>query len=269
METVSYVNSSLHLEIIFNKVKVDSLPPILCREPGSKWAYSSGLDYAGLMVCFHCLLSVLKIPNLSHLQIERVSNMKLEEYFQRHIFEPLGIKEISFHLNGLTRPRRVPQWYRQDDGSLKLGEYHWRDPMPVDFGGAGLFGTAKEYVEILQSLLQDKCPLLSEQSLSELFSPQLDPEGYANDALRDRPDPSIRMNLGSVPRTTRVSWGLAGVLTLEDISNARKSHSLHWSGLPNCFWVSWLPIRYKDLGYFANISGSSGPIAKLGLALSC
>ena len=175
--------------------------------------------------------------------------MKLEEYFQRHIFEPLGIKELSFYLNDSTRPRRVPQWYRIVDGSLKPADHVFPDPTRVELGGGGLFGTAKEYVRVLQSLLQDNCPLLSDQTRNMMFSPQLDSEKYAKFAFTNTPANIINTSLGSVPRSTKVSWGLSGVLTLEDIPNARKSHSLHWTGLPNCFWVR-LTLLDNKISFF-------------------
>lgn len=45
--------------------------------PGSRFVYGPSLDWAGFMV-------------------EQLSGLSLEDYFQKHIFKPLGISDISF-----------------------------------------------------------------------------------------------------------------------------------------------------------------------------
>lgn len=46
-------------------------------EPGKRWQYGQGLDWAGRLV-------------------ESVSGMTLEEYFQKKIFQPLGMVDTSY-----------------------------------------------------------------------------------------------------------------------------------------------------------------------------
>lgn len=49
----------------------------LLFEPGTGWMYGCGLEWVGKL-------------------IERVNNVSLEEYMKKNIWEPLGIKDISF-----------------------------------------------------------------------------------------------------------------------------------------------------------------------------
>ena len=49
----------------------------LMFEPGKRWQYGQGLDWAGRLV-------------------ESVSGMTLEEYFQKKIFQPLGMVDTSY-----------------------------------------------------------------------------------------------------------------------------------------------------------------------------
>ena len=48
----------------------------LVNQPGEQWEYGINIDWAGQLV-------------------ERVSGMRLNDYFQKHIFEPMGIKNIN------------------------------------------------------------------------------------------------------------------------------------------------------------------------------
>lgn len=53
----------------------------LLFEPGTSWSYGVGLDWAGQMV-------------------ERVNGgMSLGEYMKAHIWSPLGINDMTFHLD--------------------------------------------------------------------------------------------------------------------------------------------------------------------------
>ncbi len=54
-----------------------SISAPLARAPGESWEYGTNLDWAGQVV-------------------ERLSGLTLNDYFQKNIFAPLGIKHISF-----------------------------------------------------------------------------------------------------------------------------------------------------------------------------
>ncbi|KAF7914634.1 uncharacterized protein EAF01_001040 [Botrytis porri] len=89
----------------------------LMFEPGERWVYSPGLDWAGLAV-------------------ERVTSMKLGEYMQRYIFDVVSVKDTNFH----------PEM-RED-----LQAQNTLD----DFGGGGLFATVNDLLKIHQGVLTAK-----------------------------------------------------------------------------------------------------------------
>ncbi|TGO22075.1 hypothetical protein BPAE_0183g00080 [Botrytis paeoniae] len=89
----------------------------LVFEPGERWVYSPGLDWAGLAV-------------------ERVTSMKLGEYMQRYIFDVVSERE-SQSLKEQTKP--------------VYAENAWDD-----FGGGGLFATVNDLLKIYQSILTVK-----------------------------------------------------------------------------------------------------------------
>lgn len=109
----------------------------LINEPGSRWEYGTNIDWAGLCV-------------------ERVTGMKLGDYFQKNIFEPLGIKDMGFLPTQQMREGLVHANQVQVDGSIQEIDHPARraifmadEPDAKDkifqSGGAGLFAKPKDY----------------------------------------------------------------------------------------------------------------------------
>ncbi len=78
---------------------VAPLTPLMF-DPGFRWQYGTGIDWTGRIV-------------------ETVSGLSLEDYFQKNIFAPLGMKDTSFILKPEKFDRLVAGCTRQPDGSLK------------------------------------------------------------------------------------------------------------------------------------------------------
>lgn len=121
----------------------------LINQPGTKFDYGVNIDWAGVLV-------------------ERVSGLSLEEYFQKYIFAPLAIKDISF-FPGPDMKRRLAYMHRRDDeGSLSVTDHLYRFPLMEKkspeateerfcSGGAGCFGTVGDYCSTsLPSCLEQK-----------------------------------------------------------------------------------------------------------------
>jgi CubicO group peptidase (beta-lactamase class C family) len=136
----------------------------LVAEPGESWAYGPSIDYAGLVV-------------------ERVSGKSLEEYMKANLWEPLGVKDATFHLS--TRPdlkaRMADMSVRNEAGKMEHTEakhlHHDREGNElVDcLGGQGAFSSAEEYIKILQAVLtsDENEKILKKATAEELFKPQL------------------------------------------------------------------------------------------------
>ncbi len=119
-------------------------------------------------------------------------------------------------------------------------------PWPLEardgIGGAGLYGTANDYIKLLSCLLQGGSPLLSQESVSELCRPQL---GTAsNEAFRA----FILMGGGhrlfrrSGDEATKnemmpIGHALVGQVNLQDVEGRRRKGSVAWGGLPNLGWL--------------------------------
>jgi CubicO group peptidase (beta-lactamase class C family) len=101
-------------------------------QPGSRWAYSPG---AG----FETLGRIIEIA----------SGEKLDQFFRAHIFDPLGMKDITFWPTDAQMPRVATVYGRGPNGLT-------RTPTPNDTlsrnvyfrGSGGLYSTAEDYIPL-------------------------------------------------------------------------------------------------------------------------
>jgi CubicO group peptidase (beta-lactamase class C family) len=99
-------------------------------QPGTRWAYSPGPG-------FETLGRVLEI----------VSGMPLDEFLERRIFAPLGMRAITFWPTDAQWPRVATIYQRQEQGLVKTVSPNDTLGRGVYFrGSGGLFSTAESYV---------------------------------------------------------------------------------------------------------------------------
>jgi CubicO group peptidase (beta-lactamase class C family) len=165
--------------------------------------------------------------------------MKLGEYMQRHIFDIVSVKDATFHLDQRhdLRARKTKNWERVGQGLEEEKNPIWPDPIAEDMGGGGLYTTVNELLKIYRGVLTGK--LLRSETVKEMFQPHLE-----NTRGLDRPDEyslSFRNAIwNAVPDSVPASFGIGGLINTAAIPKRRGIHSLTWSGLPNCYWVSHL-----------------------------
>ncbi|KZP07679.1 beta-lactamase/transpeptidase-like protein, partial [Athelia psychrophila] len=201
----------------------------LVYEPGESWMYSVSLDWAGKLV-------------------ERANNgLTLEAYMQEHIWGPLGVRSITFHLekkglNQVETTMREPEPDLLIPGKNRL----------ISFvsGGDGLYASAPEYLKILASILRDDGKLVRSESVAEMFKSQLSP-GCKDTWTTMLQVPEFNAAFtGNVGLLTDFTWGLGGKYSLEDLPERRKKGSLSWGGLPNLFW--WIDPKAGIAGLYAS-----------------
>jgi len=110
----------------------------LKHKPGERFTYGLNIDVVGYLV-------------------EVLSGESLDQYFRKHIFEPLGMNDTWFYLPAEKQDRLVDVATEDDQ--------HHLAPMPQESvnypllkgtyfaGGAGLSSTVKDYAVFLQMLL--------------------------------------------------------------------------------------------------------------------
>jgi CubicO group peptidase (beta-lactamase class C family) len=110
--------------------------------PGSKWQYSTaGINVLGRVV-------------------EVVSRMKCEEFFQKRIFDPLGMKDTTFWPTPRQAKRLAKSYKPAGEGKLEetgifLVQGELSDERRTPIPGGGLFSTATDMYRFYQMLLSD------------------------------------------------------------------------------------------------------------------
>lgn len=216
-----YCGQSLGIE---NKSIKDQYLIPLIYEPGEGWEYGPGIDWAGKMV-------------------ERVnSNMKLGDFLQENVWDPLGMESTTFHpLQRLEIMKRmVGRTRRTETGTLTKDEtgMFLVSELADDFGGDGTYSSARDFTKILRSLLMNDGVLLGPEMREELFKGQL----AHPKAFKARiEDPVIGSFLApGLPRDANRRWdhSCGGAVLVSAVEGQAGKELLYWSGLPNSFWVS-------------------------------
>jgi CubicO group peptidase (beta-lactamase class C family) len=216
----------------------------LLFEPGTGWSYGIGLDMAGLMVA-------------------RASSCTLEDYLRKNVFSVLGMHDTSFYPRKLHdyNQRLMPMTSRVSPDEPLSDGWMANSPIPPmsldpvdEFGGAGLWGTAEDYLKILKSLLRDDGKVLKPESVAMLFEPTitetskvalnrlLSVEAIGCWAIPGEP-------LVGSPGSGEWSYGLAGLIGLTDKEGGLKAPWIQWGGAPNLRW--WIDRRGGSCGIFA------------------
>ncbi|KAL3440316.1 beta-lactamase/transpeptidase-like protein [Aspergillus insuetus] len=188
----------------------------LLFDPGERWMYSPGVDWAGEAV-------------------ERVTSMKLGEYMQRHIFDIVSVKDATFHLDQREelRARRVKTWVRTEQGLEEEKNPIWPDAVAEDLGGGGLYSTVNEMLKIYHGILTAE--LLRPETVKEMFQPHLE-SVRGLDQPHEYPIASRNAIWNTAPNDVPVDFGLGGLINRSGLPKRRGIHSLTWSGKPNCYW---------------------------------
>jgi methyl acetate hydrolase len=211
----------------------------LAFDPGTRFRYGIGIDWAGIMVT-------------------RLSGLDLEAYFQKYIWTPCGAESMSFlpprdwDQAGMAMTVREPF----HTGSVKLLEgTAMGRPMnpdeigPVYMGGGGLFGTARDYLAFLRGLLRSADPatpdserlvqpdtfkLLFQDSIAEEHAPQIRKDIATMAGNQHIHDPAI-LTGGT---GEQVGYGPALLLNKVDSKFGRKAMSGFWDGAAKTYY--WL-----------------------------
>ena len=119
---------------------IDTLAQIpLEFDPGTQWNYSVATDIVGILV-------------------ERISGLSLPEYFQTHIFAPLGMTDTFFHVPA-DKASRIPEGFGFDpEAKMKLldkagAESMWAKGWSFNSGGGGLASSVADYHRFCRMLL--------------------------------------------------------------------------------------------------------------------
>lgn len=195
----------------------------LMFEPGSKWQYGTSVDWAGRLV-------------------ETISGLTLEQYFQRNIFDPLGMRDTSYFLPPEKFERLVSGYNRLPGGSWK--ETPRTQPRaPKTFsGGGGLYSTAGDYVRFMQMILRQGQSsggqaILKPSTVSSMAANQIGP---MRAGLLKTAQPDVSADVDFHPGFTD-KFGFGFLMNPDPYKDGRSAGSLAWAGVENTFF--WIDPR--------------------------
>ncbi len=198
----------------------------LVNEPGEKWNYSASTRVLGFVV-------------------EKITGTPLENWYQEHIFGPLGMVDTSYAV-AAGKQSRVPTQYTRFTGTMTAlqGPPVASTPKAPFRGDGGLNSTVEDYSKFVRMLLNDgtlngkkilspaSVKMMGENQIGAIFV-ERQPDA---DKQRTKPFP-----LGA----GKDKFGLGFQIASNDPATKgfRSPGSMSWAGIFNTeFWVD--PVKH-------------------------
>lgn len=193
--------------------------PPLAFDPGTRWQYGVGIDWAGKV-------------------LEAVTGDSLDAYLQANICAPLGMRSTGFLLTDALRNRLAGVHVRGADGVVKAVDFEPpQDPAHFN-GGGGMYSTAADYARFMRMILNggslDGASILKPETVALMG------QNHIGDVLVEKLQtvmPHLSNDAEFYPGMPK-KWGLSFMINEHDVPGARRAGSLAWAGLRNSyFWI--------------------------------
>lgn len=192
----------------------------LLFDPGERWNYSIGIDWAGRM-------------------IEAASGLRLGEYLTRHLFDPLGMDSTRFRISPAMRERLAKVHQRDEEGRLTpLMDMEVTQQPEFEGGGGGLYSSVADYLKFVRMILDDGLGngnrVLQPATVAQMAGNRMG-ELRVNPMRSSMPARSLDAEFfPGVPK----GWGLSFQINLTAAPTGRPAGGLMWAGLTNCYqWI--------------------------------
>jgi len=191
----------------------------LAFDPGERWEYGIGIDWAGKM-------------------IEAASGMRLGAYLKQNLFDPLGMHSTAFRITPDMRARLAKVHNRAEDGSLSPGSFEVPQDPEFEPGGGGLYSCAGDYLRFMRMILNrgsgNGNQVLRPQTVDLMSRNAMD---GARVAMLKSCNPLLSRDAEFFPGLPK-TWGLSFMINEEQAPTGRSAGSLSWAGLGNTyFWI--------------------------------
>lgn len=199
------------------RLKALELP--LVADPGERWEYGVGIDWAGRMV-------------------EAVTGGPLGDFMRQNLWEPLGMHDTDFRIAPRMRERLAGVHLRGADGQFAPFPFEIPQEPEFQMGGGGLYSTVSDYTRFMRMVL----------NLGQLDGERvLKPETVLHHlTLNQIGNCQVRVLKAAIPLTAdaeffpgvRKRWSLGFQINEEPTCTGRPAGSLSWAGLANSFyWI--------------------------------
>jgi CubicO group peptidase (beta-lactamase class C family) len=203
---ISCANAALRIPLLF--------------DPGERWDYGIGIDWAGKAV-------------------EAVSGQRLGQYMQQNLLQPLGMTDTGFNIGPAQRQRLAKVHNRTPEGFAATDMELPQEP-EFEMGGGGLYSTAGDYLRFTRMILNggtlDGTRVLARETVATMSA-------NAMGDLLCRPLKTAAPALSNdVDFVDGMQWGLSFLINPRPMPTGRSAGSLAWAGLANSYyWID--PVR--------------------------
>lgn len=204
----------------------------LMFDPGERWEYGIGLDWAGRL-------------------LEIASGRTLGGWMREALFEPLGMHDTAFRITDTMRERLATMHQRDADGSIRpLPEYLVPQQPEFEMGGGGLYSSAADYSRFLRMILNrgelDGRRVLAPATVDSMSSNQIGSVPVRPLITRV---PLVSGDAEFFPGAPK-RWSLAFMINQTQAPTGRPAGSLAWAGLSNCYY--WIDPSNGIAGVFVS-----------------
>jgi len=194
---------------------IDTLAQIpLEFDPGTQWNYSVATDILGILV-------------------ERISGLSLPEYFQTHIFTPLGMTDTFFQVPA-DKAARIPEGFAFDpETKMKLidkagADSIWTKGWSFNSGGGGLASSVADYYRFCRMLLNG-----SALDGAQILSPKTIELMTANHIPGGQDLTQMSKSLFSEAEMAGIGFGLGFATTIDSAATLTpcSTGDFYWGGM--------------------------------------
>jgi len=212
--------------------KLAMLHSPLMFDPGARWEYGIGIDWAGRL-------------------LEIASGRKLGDWMRDEIFAPLGMRDSAFRITPGMRARLAKMHQRDAAGTIApLPDFEIPQAPEFEMGGGGLYSTAADYARFLRMILNrgelDGTRVLRAETVAQMSADQI--PGLEVQPLRTQV-PALSEDAEFFPGLSK-GWGLSFMINRAEAPTGRPAGSLAWAGLSNCYY--WIDPRNGIAGVFVS-----------------
>ena len=199
--------------------RVASLNTPLMFDPGTKWHYGIGIDWAGII-------------------LERVTKTKLGDYFAEHLLGPLGMIDTGFTCTPNMLERKAAMHFRTPDSTFMSFEIPRAENPEFESGGGGLFSTMSDYTRFMRMILNDGVfegtRVLGAETVAQMATNNM---GDIRVTELKSANPAFFCSGEFYPGVPK-SWGLTFQINEEPLPNGCPAGVLTWAGAFNSyFWI--------------------------------
>ncbi len=191
----------------------------LLFDPGERWNYGLGIDWAGQVM-------------------EAIVGEKLDAILKARVLDPLGMTDTAFVLTPAMRASRASMHRRDRKGALQPFDFELPETPEVFMGGGALFGTAADYMRFLRMWLNDgmgeRGRVLKAETVALAARDQL---GGLKVGMLPSMNRAVTHDAEFFPGLAK-SWGFTFMVNDEAAPTGRPAGSIAWAGLGNLYyWI--------------------------------